>query len=88
MIKGTTKSGFNFELKEELMDDYELVVLFGKVNKDIRALDELAEHLLGAEQKEAFIEHHRGENGFVKLSDMMSAIADIEAAFPSPAAKN
>lgn len=87
-IKGTTKTGFKFELREELLDDYELVVLFGKANDDIRHIDELAEHLLGSEQKKALIEHLRGENGTVKLSDMMNALADVEAAFPSPAGKN
>lgn len=88
MIKGETKSGFKFELKDELLDDYELVVLFGKANNDLRYIDDLAGHMLGTEQKEALIEHLRGENGFVKLTDMMNALAEIEAAFPAPAAKN
>lgn len=88
MIKGTTRTGFKFELKEELLDDYELVVLFGKSNNDVRYLDELAEHMLGPDQKAALVEHLRGENGFVKLSDMLNALADVEAAFPDPASKN
>lgn len=82
MIKGMTKSGFAFELREELADDYELLELIGEVDENPAKVDALLVKLLGKEQKNALKEHLRGENGIVKLTDMDKAIMEIFAAFP------
>lgn len=82
MIKGKTKSGFAFEMSEDLLDDFELIELFAKVNDNIMYVGQLAEKLLGTEQKKALMEHLRGEDGRVKTSDVLAALTDIEDAFP------
>lgn len=82
MIKGTTKSGFAFELNEELMDDFELVELYAKVDQNIIFIGQLAEKLLGSEQKKALMEHLR-KDGKIKTSDMLNALVEIESAFPA-----
>lgn len=83
MIKGTTKSGFNFELDDDLFDDFELVELYAKVDKNMIYLGDLAEKLLGAEQKRALIDHLREKNGKVRTSDVIAALTEIETAIPA-----
>lgn len=82
MIEGKTKSGFAFQLDEGLVDDFELVELYAKVDKNIVHVGELAEKLLGADQKKALMEHLR-KDGRVKTSDFLNALAEIEEAFPA-----
>lgn len=86
MIRGTTKNGFEFELSDDLFDDFELVEAFAKYNKNPLFLGELAERLLGADQKAALMEFLRGDDGKIRTSDMIRALTDIEEAIP--AAKN
>ena len=85
MVRGKTKSGFEFELPDDVFDDFELVELFAKVNKNPIYLGELAEKVLGLEQKERLMEFVR-KDGKVRTSDMMQALLEIEEAIP--AAKN
>lgn len=86
MIKGTLKSGFDFEISEAVFDDFELIELYAAVNKNPIYLGALAEKLLGNDQKKALVEHLRGEDGIVHTTDMMNALSEIEEAIP--AAKN
>lgn len=86
MIKGTLKSGFDFEISEAVFDDFELIELYAAVNKNPIYLGALAEKLLGNDQKKALVEHLRGEDGVVHTTDMMNALSEIEEAIP--AAKN
>lgn len=83
MIKGTTKSGFEFELEldSEILDDYEfLEALRGVDEGDFSELPKIVDVLLGEEQKEALKNHLRKENGKVKLSDMCEEVAEIFSA--------
>lgn len=86
MIKGRLESGFEFELDDNIFDDFELVELFAKVAKNPIWIGDLAEKLLGAEQKKALVEHLRDENGKVHTTAVMNALKEIEEAIP--AAKN
>ena len=86
MINITMEDGFKVSLDEEIFDDFELVELFAKVAKNPIFIGDLAEKLLGAEQKKALVEHLRDENGKVRTSSMMRALKEIEDAIP--AAKN
>ena len=86
MIKITMGDGFKIELDENVFDDFELVELYAKVAKNPIWIGDLAEKLLGAEQKKALIEHLRDENGKVHTTAVMNALKEIEEAIP--AAKN
>ena len=86
MINITMEDGFEFTLDDNIFDDFELVELFAKVAKNPIWIGDLAEKLLGAEQKKALVEHLRDENGKVRTSSMMQALKEIEDAIP--AAKN
>lgn len=82
MIKGTTESGFDFNVKEELADDFELLELLGDFSENPLMAGKLADKMLGKEQKEALKEHLRGEDGRIKTSDMFRELTEIIAAFP------
>ena len=86
MIRGKLESGFEFTLNDNIFDDFELVELFAKVAKNPIWIGDLAERMLGIEQKKALVEHLRDENGKVRTSSMMQALKEIEDAIP--AAKN
>ena len=86
MINITMEDGFKVSLDEEIFDDFDLVELFAKTAKNPMWIGDLAEKLIGAEQKKALVEHLRDENGKVRTSSMMQALKEIEDAIP--AAKN
>ena len=83
MIKITMGDGFKIQLDENVFDDFELVELYAKVAKNPIWIGDLAEKLLGAEQKKALIEHLRDENGKVHTSAVMAALKEIEEAIPA-----
>ena len=78
MMHGKTSSGFEYELDEAALDDYELL-------EDLCELDEgnmaktssVLKRLIGAEQKERLKEHLRTETGRVPMSKMMAEIEEI-----------
>ena len=74
-MKGKTSSGFEYELDEAALDDYELLCEMdeGDMTKTISVLN----RLLGTEQKERLKEHLRMENGRVPASEMMNEIGEI-----------
>ena len=77
-MKGTTSSGFEYNMDETALDDYELLEDLceldnGNTARTISALN----RLLGTEQKERLKEHLREENGRVPASKMMVEMAEI-----------
>lgn len=83
MINITMGDGFKIELDENVFDDFELVELYVKVAKNPIWIGDLAEKLLGAEQKKALIEHLRDDNGKVHTTAVMNALKEIEEAIPA-----
>lgn len=83
MIRGKLGSGFEFKLDDDIFDDFELVELYAKVAKNPIWVGDLAEKLLGAEQKKALIEHLRDANGKVRTTAVMKALEEIEEAIPA-----
>lgn len=78
MIKGKTKSGFEFHIEEEVLDDYEILedlcaIEEGEANK----IPKVAIRIIGDEQMKKLKEHLRGKNGRVSASKMGEAIGEI-----------
>lgn len=91
MITGKTAKGFDFAVQDDVLDDMELLEgLISLDNGEVSHLTDTLEALLGKEQKKALYEFLRGENGRVKATDVMAAVAEIFAALSdkSKAAKN
>lgn len=78
MITGKTKSGFEFELDDEVLDDYELLEVLHKLDSgEYGLVTEMVGKLLGEEQKDLLKEHVRGEDGKVSAKRMMDEVAEI-----------
>lgn len=78
MIKGTTKSGFQFEIQEEIFDDYELLeTLVDADNGDNMAIFQAIDMILDGTQKDLMKEHVRNEKGRVPASAMVQELMDI-----------
>ncbi len=87
MIKGTTKSGFKFEIEEEVFDDYELLEkLVDADNGDNMAIFQAIDMILDGTQKDQLKKHVRNEKGRVPASAMVKELMDIMEA--SNAGKN
>lgn len=87
MIKGTTKSGFEFEIQEEVFDDYELLeTLVDADNGDNMAIFRSIDMILDRTQKNKLKEHVRNEDGRVPASAMVQELMEIMEA--SNAGKN
>lgn len=78
MIKGTTKTGFEFEIDENVFDDWELVEAFRKIERgDDGLIVDVVEQILGIEQKNALKEFIRDAHGKVSATAMEVELEEI-----------
>lgn len=77
MLKGTTKSGFNFELDEDNLNDYELFKLIAGLEENQWLLPKLVTKLLGEEQEKRLLDHVRTPDGKVPMNVIDKEITDI-----------
>lgn len=78
MLTGKTKSGFEFEIDEEILDDYDFLELLCKIDEgEITLVIKMVDHLLGAEQKEKLKEHVRTETGRVSAKRLLEEMMEI-----------
>lgn len=78
VAKGTTKSGFNFAIDKEVLDDMELIeMLADEANGDITLLPAICESVLGEKQKKTLYEHVREKNGKVKISVIEKELVEM-----------
>lgn len=77
-MTGEIKSGFQFEIEEEALDDYELIEALVDVDggKFGRIVD-AAKMLLGEQQHAKLKEHIRGTGKRVSAKEMISAVTEI-----------
>lgn len=76
MIKGTTSSGFEFEIDEKQLKNYEFVELISEVDENELLMPKILKMLLG-DQVEALKNHVRDEDGIVPIEKMVQEIKDI-----------
>ncbi len=77
MVKGTTKSGFAFELEPDILDDMELLDQVAECDANPAALSRVIKMVLGEEQRKALYDHLRDERGKVPVNAVGEAITDI-----------
>ena len=74
----TTKTGFTATVPEDVLDDIELLEDLVKLDaKDLTVIPRVIAALVGDEGKAALYEHCRGENGRVKMTEVVEEVADI-----------
>lgn len=77
MIKSKTGTGFEFEIDERALQNYELLELLNDVDENPILITKVTKMLIGAEYTEKLKDHVRDEDGFVSTEDMSKEIADI-----------
>ena len=77
MLKGTTKSGFDYEVSDEAMNNFELIEVLAEVDTNPLQLPRLVKMLLGDEQKKKLADHLRTESGTVPLDSISAEIMEI-----------
>lgn len=80
-MRGTTASGFEFEVSDQINNDMELLeALESMQDGDALALAKVARKILG-KQKDALYDHLRTEDGRVPIEAVTQEIKDIFGAF-------
>lgn len=77
MLKGTTKSGFKFDIEDKRLNNYELLEAISEVDDNALALPKVIKLLLGDNKANALKNHVRDEEGFVSAEDLMAEIKEI-----------
>lgn len=76
-IKGTTKSGFKYDIPEENINNYELMEVLGDIEENPLVLSKAVTLLLGKDLREALKEHIRTDTGIVPTDKMMEELEEI-----------
>ena len=77
MIEGKTKSGFEYEIPEENLNNYELVETLGELEQNPLLITKTVDLLLGKEQKEKLKDHLRTKSGMVPTDKISEEIMEI-----------
>ena len=81
-MKGTTRTGFAFEVDENAFNDMEVVdVLSSEEMHSTYKMSFLVSRVLGAQQKKALYDHLRDASGRVPVDAVEWEMEDIFAAF-------
>ena len=78
MLRGTTKSGFEFAIDEEILDDYDFLELLCQIDEGETSLTvKMVDTLLGKEQKERLKEHVRTTSGRASAKRLLEEVGEI-----------
>ena len=78
MVKGKTESGFEFEIDEQAANDMRVIDAMVEVEEgNLGGVSRLISLLFTKEQKKAFYDHLRLENGRVPLDTASKEIFEI-----------
>ena len=80
MLKGKTRSGFEFEVNEQALD-MRVIKAVRKAKEDITYIDEVYERLLGEDQQEALYDHIEKTYGTVAPDRAAEELIDIFNSF-------
>lgn len=88
MIKGKTKTGFEFELDTKVLDDYEVLELYESVAETGIGAKKLLVRLIGEEGYNRLKEHCRKKDGTISARRIGYEMIDIFNTDVSAEAKN
>lgn len=78
MKKGQLSNGFNYEIDETKMDDMEFLDALAEArDEDPISVSVVIRKLLGKEQRTAFYDHLREEDGRVPIQKTMDALNEM-----------
>lgn len=77
MAKGKTSTGFEYELSEEALNNYELVEALNEIDENPLAITKVVNLLLGKEEIKKLKDHVRTENGTVPVENLTNEITEM-----------
>lgn len=77
MLKGKTAAGFVYEVNPDVLNDMELMEALAEVDTNPLHLPKVIRTVLGDDQKAAFYDHYRNENGKVPVDVISAAFVEI-----------
>lgn len=77
MLKGKTKSGFEFEIDEKMANDMELLEAIAEAEVETYKFPAVLKKILGDEQKSRFYDHLRTKKGNVPIDKAMKEFVEI-----------
>lgn len=78
MTTGKTSTGFEYQLKDGIFDDYELLEILRKIDKgESGHIVDMVDMMFSAEQKEALKNHVREEDGRIPASKLLKEVMEI-----------
>lgn len=83
MLQGKTKTGFEFTLDEERLDNYELLEALGELEENVYQLPKVIKLVLGDEQAKGLKEHLKNEKGIVPSKEMEAELKEIFELVPT-----
>lgn len=76
-MKGKTKSGFEYKLTKERLNNYELLEVIGDVDENPLLLPKVVVMLLGQEQTDRLKDHLRSKDGIVSVDALSAEIKEL-----------
>lgn len=77
MIKGKTKSGFEFQLEEHVLDNMELLDAIVEADENPAMIPKIVNMVLGKEGKKRLYDHLRTGKGNVPIMSVAAEVAEI-----------
>lgn len=78
MLRGKTESGFEFEIEDDILDDYELLEMLCQIDEgDPLATVKMVDKMLGKEQKERLKTHVKELYGRVSTEKLLDEVGKI-----------
>lgn len=77
MLKGTTKHGFEFKIKEQALDDWEIMEILDELEENPQKLVSLLRLVLGAKQYEDLKKHLLKKHKKIKVEIMTDEFNSI-----------
>ncbi len=77
--KGTTISGFDYEIEEDAFDDYDLLIALRKMDEQgsFWQADACLDILLGKEQKETYLQFLRDRDGRARTTVIVEDLGGL-----------
>ncbi|MBQ6221629.1 MAG: hypothetical protein IJJ44_03355 [Solobacterium sp.] len=76
-MKGRTNKGFEFEVKDNAVDDMRLIEAMSEIDRNPLAFTKVCRLLLGDEQKERLYQFLEREDGTVPVKDVSETVTEI-----------
>lgn len=77
MIKGTTRTGYKFSIKESALNNYELIEVLSRLDTEPLLIPKVLLLLLGETQRDKLVEHCRTTDGTVPMDKLSEELSDI-----------